>query len=249
MKKQHIKIKMADGVCDAYIASPDTNENLPAVLLYMDAFGPRERLFAMADRIASEGYFVLLPNVFYRMKAAPVVDIEKMGQKNSHFVELIPQIMPLIEAWSPEHQKKDAKDYLAFLRKETQSDKVGCVGYCMGGSAALRAAAAYPEHVQAVASYHAGRIGADTPNSVLKVLPQIKAEVYIAHADKDNSMPADQIERVRQTLDSAHVKFKAELYKEAEHGFTMSDHPAYNPRAEIKHWETLFDLFDRTLHL
>lgn len=103
-------------------------------------------------------------------------------------------------------------------------------------------------HGRAVASYHAGRLGADTPSSVLKILPSIKAEIYIAHADKDNSMPPEQIERVRTVLETSGAKYKVELYKDAEHGFTMSDHPAYNAAAERKHWDTFFNFFDRTLH-
>lgn len=239
---------MQEGACDAFIAYPDDKKAYPAVLLLMDAFGPRDYLFDMAKTIAAHGYYVLLPNLFYRIRRAPVIDA-KFPLRAEDMPELIKtQLMPLFHSYTPAVQGlQDAGEFLDFLSQQKQvlPGKIGLTGYCMGGSLALRIAARYPERIAAAASFHAGNLATEAPDSPHLLLGTIKAKLYIAHADNDQSMPAEQIERLRDALKkSGHGDVEAEVYKDAVHGFTMADLPAYNEAACKRHWEKLFKLFD-----
>lgn len=249
MKTQRMDIKTPDGVCDILIAYPEDNGPYPAVLFFMDAIGPRAYLYEMAQTIASHGYYVLLPNMFYRVRRAPVVDL-KFPVRSEDMPELIQQIRPLLESFTPELGMRDVAVFLEFLAQQKQAlpGKIGVTGYCMGGGLAIRTAAHYPDRVAAAASFHGGKLATDAPNSPHLLLSHVKAELYIAHADNDQSMPPEQIERLRNALDQAGIRYEAEVYSGAAHGFAMVDLPAYQEAALKRHWEKLFGLFERSLN-
>jgi carboxymethylenebutenolidase len=239
---QNIDLKMADGVCDAVFSTPTKEGKYPGVLFLMDAFGLRPYLTEMAEHIASHGYLVLQPNILYRAKRSPMIDLpfpltmEMMSQARE-------QIMPLARSFNPENGVKDAEIYLDYISKRPNfNGKIGLTGYCMGGSFAMRIAAAFPSRVQAVASFHAGSVATDAPNSPHLLLPKIKARVYVAHADNDQSLAGDQIEKFGKAMKDANVNGRAELYSGASHGFSMRDLPAYNAGALEKHWKNLFEV-------
>lgn len=238
---------MPDGVCDAFVAYPDDKKH-PAVLLYMDAFGIRPALEEMAKTIASRGYWVLVPNLFYRTKRSPLVDSQLLKQPDK-FKEAVGQIRAMIGTLNPELSMKDAGCFLQFLdqQKQVTEGKVALTGYCMGGTLAIRTAAQFLERVACAASFHAGRLATEASDSPHLILNRIRAELYLAHADNDESMPPDQIRRFQEALDKAKVKYTAELYRGAAHGFTMSDLPAYHAASAQRHWENLFKLFERNL--
>ena len=243
-----LNIKTPDGVCEAFIAYPGEKGPYPAVLLYMDAFGPRPHLYEMAKTISSRGYFVLVPNLFYRARKVPVVDL-KFPVRGEDWPEAEKQIMPLIQSYGPELAMRDTLAFLDFLaqQKLVRKGSIGITGYCMGGKLAILAGAHYPDRFAAVASFHAGRLATENEDSPHRLLNRIKAELYIAHADNDRSMPPEQIERLRGALEQSGINYQAELYSGAAHGFTMADLPAYNEAAFKRHWERLFRLFEHTL--
>ncbi len=248
-KHSMVQIKIDDGTCDAYEAFPatsDTPTGLPAVLLYMDAIGLRPRIEQMAKKIASHGYYVLAPNLFYRLRPAPILDYARL-LKPENRPELLKEIMPLVTATTSDMIKNDGRHYLAFAADRTKGTKAGVTGYCMGGRQALLMAANFPENIQAVASFHGGNLATDAEDSPHKKFQQIKAEIYIGHADQDKSMPPEQMEKIEVALKQAQVRGRAELFEGCAHGWTMSDLPAHNEAGEHKHWERLFDLFSRNL--
>jgi carboxymethylenebutenolidase len=215
----------------------------------MDAFGPRTYLYEMAEKLADHGYYVLLPNLFYRTRRAPVID--------SHF-PLSPEDMPTaraqvmalsqsfdLEAWL----KKDTPVFFEFLskQKEVRPGKIGLTGYCMGGGLALRTASRYPDQIGAFASFHAGRLATDAPNSPHLGLGKVKARGYMAHADQDASLPAEEIKRFQEAIEKAHAPIQTELYAGALHGYTMMDLPAGDPQALARHWKNLIALFQKEL--
>jgi carboxymethylenebutenolidase len=219
-----ITIKTPDGACDAFVAYPSEGGPFPGVILGMDAFGVRPYLCEMTETLASKGYFVVTPNFFYRSKHAPVTDA-KFPLKPEDFGPVIEQIRPLMASWTNEQKRSDAGALIEFLgqQKQVRPGKVGMTGYCMGGSFALRAAAWYPDQVGAVASFHAGGLVSDAPDSVHRLLPTMKAELYIAHADNDKSMPPEQIKAFDEALSKSGLRFESEVYTGAAHGFTMAD--------------------------
>ena len=243
-----VDIKTPDGICDTYIAYPEDSGSYPAVLFFMDGFGPRAYLYEMVKAIASRGFYVLLPNMFYRIGRVPVVDI-KFPVRPEDMPEIIKKVMPLFQTFTPELGMRDTAVFLDFLAQQKQvlPGKIAVTGYCLGGGLAIRTAIQYPDRVAVASSFHAGNLATETPNSPHHFLSQIKAELYIAHADNDKSMPPEQIERLNKALEQSGIKYEVEIYKGAAHGFTMADLPAYNEAALKRHWEKLFNLLERSL--
>lgn len=248
MPAQKFDLKTPDGNCDCYTSWPDSKEPVPGVLLLMDAYGPREYLYEMTDRMASLGYFVLLPNLFYRIRRAPVIDA-----KFPITLETGPaaraELMKLFTVYNPDEGVKDIGIFLDYLahNEHVKGNKFGVTGYCMGGGLAIRAAAEYPNQVAAAASFHGGRLATDAPNSPHKSANKIKARLYIAHAENDESIPEEQIKKLEETLTAAGVTYESEIYKGAKHGFTMKDLPPFNEAALEQHWQKLTELFHSEL--
>ncbi|MEU6366958.1 dienelactone hydrolase family protein [Streptomyces sp. NPDC046931] len=243
-----VDIPTQDGTADAYLAHPDDQNPHPAVLLYMDAFGLRPQLKAMADRLARNGYTVLVPNVFYRHGRAPLVELPELID-TSERPDLFRQIMPFMQALTPEAAERDAEACLRWLADCPQAAEgpVGVTGYCMGARLALRTAGTHPERVAAVAGFHGGRLATDSPDSPHLVAGRVTAEAYFGHADQDPSLPPEQIERLEKALTEAGVRHRCEVYPGAHHGFAQADTSDYDAEATERHWTELLALLDRAL--
>ena len=247
LRTSTLDVTTRDGVCDAYLAAPEGLGPFPGVLLYMDAFGPRPRLEEMAQRIAGEGYVVLVPHVFYRQGRAPLMelpDLQDPAQRAAVFEILGPWMREL----TPERATSDAEAYIDLLTAHDQvSGPLGVVGYCMGGALALRTAAHRPEAFAAAAAFHPARLATDAPDSPHLLADRLRAEVYVASADNDPGMPPEQQQRLDAALTTAGVPHVCEQYDGAAHGFTMSDTAVYDEEATERHWDRLLTLFARTL--
>lgn len=240
-----LHIPTADGQADAFAAFPDRGERHPGVLMYADGFGIRPVLREMARELAGHGYYVLVPNLFYRHGPAPVIELpEHIGEEARPAV--LAQLMPLIEAHTAERVLRDADAYLRFLttQPEAGAGPVAVTGYCIGGLLAMRTAAAHPGQVAAVAGFH-GPVGADGPDGLHRLLSTLTAQVYLGHAETD--MTPEALGELNQALDAAGVGYTSEIYPGTVHGFTMSDTDAFNPAALQRHWDRLLPLLGRTL--
>jgi carboxymethylenebutenolidase len=248
MDKQMVDVATEDGVADAYFVRPDGAGPWPGVLVFPDAFGLRPRLFEMVDRIAQRGYAVLAPNLLYRAGRAPLFDLDGLRDPDRRG-KIFDQIFPMIMQLTPDRITRDTNAYLDFFAAQegVAPGPVAIVGYCMGGTNALRAIEAYPDRIIALGSFHAGRVVTEAPDSPHKAVGKITGEVYFAHADNDSSMTAENIETLEAALDTAAVTYRSEVYEGAPHGFTMADTASYNEAAEKRHWENLFALLDHAL--
>ncbi|MFE7835244.1 dienelactone hydrolase family protein [Streptomyces sp. NPDC057474] len=243
-----VDITTQDGTADAYLVHPDDDAAHPAVLFYMDAFGLRAHLRAMADRLAGAGYTVLVPNVFYRSGRTPVFDLPEFIDPAAR-PEIWGQIGPVMQALTPGLALRDAAAYLGWLADSPRAaaGPVGITGYCMGARLALHTAGAFPERVAAAAGFHGGRLATDAPDSPHLAAARITGEVYLGHADEDPSLPPEQIDLLDKTLTEAGVRHRTEVYTGASHGYTQSDTAAYDAEATERHWTALLDLLDRAL--
>jgi carboxymethylenebutenolidase len=248
MHKTMVDVRTEDGVADSYLVLPDGDGPHPGVLIYMDAFGLRPRLKEMADRVAERGYAVLAPNILYRAGRAPQFDLAGLGDPEERG-KIFQKIFPSIQALDTPAITRDTKAYLDFFHQQEGVDPgpVAIVGYCMGGTNALKAIEAYPERIKALASFHGGRLATDDPASPHLQVGRITGEAYFAHADNDGSMTAEQIATLEAALDKAGVTYTSEVYEGASHGFTMADTAMYNEAGELRHWVNLFALLDRAL--
>jgi carboxymethylenebutenolidase len=241
MPTKMLQIPTADGQADAFAAFPDGGGRHPGVLMYADGFGIRPVLREMARELAGHGYYVLVPNFFYRHGPAPVIELpEHIGEAARPGV--FAQLMPLIEAHTPERVLRDAGAYLRFLttQPEASAGSVAVTGYCIGGLLAVRTAVAHPGQVAAVAGFHApvGAAGLDS-------LRRLTAQVHFGHAETD--LTPEVLTELNQALDAAGVDYTSEIYPDTVHGFTMADTDAFNPAALQFHWDHLLPLLGRTL--
>lgn len=242
-----VDVPTEDGVADAYLAHPGDGLPRPGVLLYQDAFGLRPHLRSMADRLAGAGYTVLVPNVFYRHGRSPVFELPEFIDPAAR-PELWEKIVPVMQSLTPELAMRDAGAYLRWMaeRPEVAGGPVALTGYCMGARLALRTAGAYPDRVAAAAGFHGGQLATDAPDSPHLVAEHVTAELYFGHADADQSMPPEQMERLAAALTAAGVRNRYEVYEGAHHGYTQADTAAYDKAAAERHWVALLDLLKRT---
>ena len=234
-----------DGRADAFAAFPDRGRH-PGVLLYSDAFGVRPELEARARELAGHGYYVLVPNLYYRHGPAPVVELpEYIGEDVRPAI--IGRLMPFIEAHSVDRIQRDAAAYLDFLaaQPEVSAGPAVVIGYCIGAALAMRTGAAYPGRVAAVAGFHPGFVVTGAPDSPHRLLSRLTAEVHLGLAEGD--LTPEAIGELDQALDSAGVRHSTEIYPGTVHGFTMSDTAAFSPSGVRRHWDRLLALLDRTL--
>jgi carboxymethylenebutenolidase len=244
MKHEHVSIRAKDGACAAQVFAPDGAGPWPAVIFYMDAFGIRPAMVEMAAHVASAGYVVLLPDLFYRFGPyGPLAPKEVLAG------DFRATIGPMMASTDNHKAAEDTQAFLAYLdtRSDVEGEKVGTVGFCMGGGMALTAAGIYPERVAAAVSFHGGNLATDQPTSPHLLAPKIKAEVYVAGADNDHSYPLEMAERLEAVLTDAGVKHRCEIYEGKAHGWMKPDMPVYDAAAAERGWGELFALYGRTL--
>ncbi|MEU0335600.1 dienelactone hydrolase family protein [Streptomyces sp. NPDC006193] len=241
-----VGIPTEDGVADAYLVHPADGRPRPAVLLYQDAYGLRPHLRSMADRLAGAGHTVLVPNVFYRLGPAPVVDLPAFIDPGAD-PTVWERLSPVLAALTPDLVKRDAGAFLRWLADSPAAadGPVALTGYCMGARLALWTAGAHPDRVAAVAGFHGGGLATDAPDSPHLEAPRITAEVYFGHADEDPSLPPEQMARFEEALTAAGVRHTCEVYEGARHGYTQADTPAYDRAADERHWAALLGLLKR----
>ncbi len=233
--------KFADvGGMNTFVVHPERGGPHPVILFFMDAPGIREELRDMVRRLASVGYYVMLPNLFYRSGVEELGNFigEEGAATRKKMFALIETInIPLVMA--------DTDALVAFANADPAASKgaIGTVGYCMSGQYAISAAARHPGRVWAAASIYGVRLKTDAPDSPHLAARKANAELYVAWAETDHYAPLEELEPFRQSL--AGLKAEVELYKGAEHGFAFPERPAYNRDAAERHWERLFALFGR----
>jgi carboxymethylenebutenolidase len=240
-----IEIKTRDGVCPCYEYEPAGAGPWPAVLVYMDGLAIRPAMLEIGERLATHGYFVLLPDLFYRSGPYEPMD--------PHTIFSDPEKRKILMEKFFAHATQanimsDTRAFLDYLAVKPQARKggIGTTGYCMGGLMSLTAAGTYPDHILATASYHGGRLATDAPDSPHLLAPKMKSRVYIAGAIEDASFTDEMKARLEQALSSAKVEHNIETYP-AKHGWVFRDTPVYDAAASKRHWQSMLALFEATL--
>ncbi len=247
MGRHDVTIPTPDGDAPAFVFTPDAGEGpWPAVIFYMDGLAIRPALFEMGERLASNGYYVLLPDMFWRVGPYPPMSPAEVFSNPEKRQELMQKFMP---STNPTRALSDTGAFLAWLDAQPQAkaDKVGVTGYCMGGALALRAAAAFPDRVAAAAAFHAGGVVMDSPDSVHLLAPKIKAKVFFGGADKDAHLTEEQFETLKAAFTAAGVDGEVTIYRGALHGYAPPDTPVYDAQAAERHWRDLLALLGGAL--
>lgn len=246
MSRTEIAIPTPDGAARAFVFKPEQGQGpWPAVIFYMDAPAIRPALFEMGQRLANSGYYVLLPDMFWRVGPYEPIDLKTI-RDDAHRREVFGKLMGSTD---PERSMRDTGAFLDFLSGEAdvKGQAVGVTGYCMGGGLALRAAGTFPDRIVAAGAFHGGNLATDAENSPHLLVPKMKARILVAGADGDRSFDDAQCERLDQALKAAGVDAEVTIYRGAKHGYAPPDMPVYNVEASERHWRELTALLDGAL--
>jgi len=239
--ESEVTVTTPDGAADCYFAHPASG-TAPGVLVWPDIFGLRPAFRQMGKRLAQSGYSVLVVNPFYRAKKAPTADAGAATP--------IEQVRPLAQGLNETTQMTDAKAFIEWLDRQSsvaKNRKIGTQGYCMGGPIAFRTAAAVPDRVGAVASFHGGGLVTDKPNSPHLQAAKTQAQFLIAIAANDDMRSPNEKSVLKETFDKANLPAEIEVYTDAAHGWCPPDSRVYNePKAE-KAWNRLLVLYGKAL--
>jgi len=240
-----IDIKTRDGICPSYVYRPATGGPWPAVLVFMDGLAIRPAMLELGARLATYGYFVLLPDLFYRSGPYEPMDPHTLFSDPKQREILMTKFIALA---TPANIMADTRAFLDYLavQPDVIPGGIGTTGYCMGGLMSLTAAGTYPDEILATASYHGGRLATDAPDSPHLLAPRIKSRVYIGGASDDAGFPDDMKARLEDALTTAAVDHTIETYP-AKHGWVFRDTPVYDAAASERHWTTLLALLDSKL--
>ena len=240
-----IEIETRDGRCPSYVYRPRGAGPWPAVLVFMDGLAIRPAMLQLGERLATHGYFVLLPDLFYRAGPYEPMDPKAVFSDPGKRKVLMEKFFAVATSAQIMSDTRAFLDYLAAQR-DVKPGGIGITGYCMGGRMSLIAAGTYPDEIVAAASYHGGGLANDAPDSPHRLAPKMRARVYVAGAIEDQSFPDDMKARLEKALTEAGVDHKIETYP-ARHGWVFDDFPVYDAGASERHWQTLLELFESKL--
>ncbi len=241
MKEQHIDIATSDGAMQTFITVPDEGGPLPIVLFLMDAPGKREELHDMARRIATVGYYVMLPDLYYRTGPGFVIDGTPESRKT---------MREHMAALSNAMVVDDCRTLLQFAVDDADAGKgpVGCTGYCMSGPFAFAAAAQLADRVKASLSIHGVSLYTDAADSPHLDAHKISGEMYFGCAETDEHAPTEMIDALEAHLKATDINSRVEWYPDTRHGFVFPQREGmYHKAAAERHWSRLFAMFDRNL--
>lgn len=238
-------VRTADGVMDCHVFTPPGRGKWPAVVFYFDAFGIRPDACDMAMRLAAYGYVVAMPNLFYRtgpfMPFTAATAFKDPAERE--------RLAALIGSIDNAKVMRDTDSVLHFLsgHSPVSGDRVGCVGYCLGGQFALSAAGTFPDRVAAAASIHGVALATDRPDSPHRLFDRIRAQVYIALAEVDSEFSPADAATLKAALEAAGTRHEIETYPGTRHGFAVNGRLVHDTTAAERHWERLARLFRATL--
>lgn len=241
--EENVTVRTPDGVADAVLFHPAGTGPWPAVLVWPDIMGLRPVFREMGRRLSAQGYVVLVPNPFYRSAKASAISADFNDPANRQ------TLFGYRGAMSDEGVDKDSVAYLAFLDARPQTDrrrKAGVQGYCMGGPLSFRTAAAVPDRIGAVASFHGGGLTTDKPNSPHLLIPKTNAAYLVAVARNDDAREPQSKDILTAAFAKAGKEASVEVYP-ADHGWCVPGSQAYDEASAEKAWAALTALYKAAL--
>lgn len=239
MIERQTEVSTADGEMTTFIFHPEYDGPHPVVLYLMDAPSIRPALKDMASRLATAGYYVMLPYLFYR--GGPLREFGTSDEDMHARRELMDTV-------TPTNIVGDAQALLAVAAADPAagSGPIGAVGFCMSGGLTVALAKAMPERVAAAASIHGAWLVRDTDDSPHRGLADVRAELYFAWVDGDETAPPETLTTMRAALDEAGVRHTIDLITDAVHGFAPAGERYHRAASEL-HWERVHALLRRHL--
>jgi len=241
MIERRVEIDTPDGTMTTFEFHPEEGGPYPIVLYLMDAPSIRPALRDMASRLATAGYYVLLPFLYYRKSP-----YREFGASD----EDMHARRELMQSVTREGVLRDAEAMLRFASDNPKADaaaRIGAVGFCMSGRLVMALAQHMPDRVAAIASIHGAWLVSDKEDSPHRQIDRIKAELYFGWADKDPTATVEEMKVMDAALQQAGLRYRIDFMEGALHGFAPPGGERYHRAAAERHWERVHDLFRRNL--
>jgi carboxymethylenebutenolidase len=239
-----VTVDTPDGEAEAFFVAPESGRH-PGVIIWPDIAGLREAFEQMATRLAEQGYAVLAVNHYYRSSKLPILTTFSDWRTD----EGKAKIAPMREALTPEGIASDGAAFVAWLDQQAEVDterKIATTGYCMGGPFTFRTAAAAPERVGAIGSFHGGGLVTDAPDSPHTLFSKMKAAALICVAQNDDERQPEAKTTLRAAAEAAHRSAEIEVYP-AQHGWCVTDSPVYDEAQAERAWGRMLATFAERL--
>jgi carboxymethylenebutenolidase len=242
LEERFVDVLTVDGAMNSFVVRPAGSGRWPVAVVYMDAWGLREELCAMARRIAGWGYFVLLPNLYYRQ---------------THHYERVAgdagmaEMLRLMETLSNATAVADTRAIFDYLDGDpcAQSHRVGAIGYCMSGPFVIAAAATFPERVKCIAVVHGARLVTEEADSAHVLAQRVRCSTYVACAENDRWASPEEIDQLERQLAASGSPYEVDWFAGAKHGFVFpAREGAYDEAGAERHWNKVQQLLARTLN-
>ena len=248
MSEKEIRVHTGDGEMKTFIVHPDGGGPYPVAVVYMDAPGYREQLKANARHFAADGYYCVVPDLFYRSGDGITVDMAELAAANFQGPPM-ERLMALVASVKPELVRADTEAIFDAIASDLAAGLAAkvCVGYCMGARFALHVASTLPDEFVAAAGIHPGPLATDQPDSPHHELASVRGELYFAFAETDQRVPPEMVDKLRDELGRNGVAGVVETAPGTLHGFAMADLSVYQPQAAERHFERTLDLWRRNL--
>lgn len=243
--EKDVIVRTRDGAADAALFHPSVKGKWPAVLMWPDILGLRPVFREMGRRLAAQGYVVLVPNPYYRTKKAPVVE----GAFDFNNKDQMNRIMAFRNALADDMVERDSDAYLTYLDAQTGTDKrrkAAAQGYCMSGPIAFRTAAARPDRIGAVATFHPAALVTDKPSSPHLLIPKTKAAYLVLIAKNDAEHMPNEEPTLKSAFAAAHRSAKVEVYP-ANHGWCVAGSQTYDEHQAERAWAELLPFYRANL--
>jgi len=246
MNGRDIQVTTGDGAMTTFVAHPEDGGSYPVVLVYMDALGLREELRGIGSRIAAEGYYAIVPDLYYRFGSGITFDAQKLRDPESDEMQ---RMFALIQQLDDQAVMADTRALLDLAEGDpvAADGPKGCVGFCLGGRLVVRAMTTFADEFAAGSALHPSFIVAEGDDSPHLRLSDMKGELYVGLGGADAFQPPEAFEPARAELERHGHAHLAEVHEGAEHGYMIPGAPAYHETACERSWERTFDLFRRTL--
>jgi carboxymethylenebutenolidase len=252
MKERMVDIATPDGPMDTFTTRPEQGGPFPSIVIFMDIWGLREELFDIARRVATVGYYCLVPNFYHRAgkvrfefrnAAGRMISFDRLEAKMRARMETV------FHALSNAMVVSDVAALIGFIDKDSASlpGAMGGIGYCMGGRHVLCAAASFPDRFVASASLHGTALKSEQEDSPHRLARRVCGSVYCGYGEKDRHTPPGLVNEIKKAFSHPRVHYDYLIHPEAEHGYALPDRDVFDKQAANRDWERIFAMFRRQL--
>jgi carboxymethylenebutenolidase len=246
VRERETQVQTADGAMITFFAAPDEPGPFPTVLVYMDAAGLRDELRRIGRRIAGQGYYAVLPDLYHHFGQGITFDASKLRDPDS---DEIGRMFAQVEQLSDEAAMADTRAILDELAGDplASDGPRGAVGFCLGGRLVVRALTTFPDAFAAGSALHPSRTVREGPDSPHLRIGQMRGPLYVGLGGADSFQPPALFEPAREEMERYGIPHLVEVHDGADHGYMVPDMPTFHEKASERSWERTFELFQRTL--